>query len=78
MKKKNKYVTEHNYIGFEDLLQKLGYRRYIPKLGSLGKALLEASKNQRSNNFLKKYWDSYFRKLRQEKKRKNEFQKQDR
>ena len=59
----------HDYITYEDLLESLGYRTYKPRLGTLGKALLEASKNQRSNNFLKRYWDSYFKKLRQQKKK---------
>lgn len=54
----------HNYIGYEDLLQKLGYKTYKPKLGTLGRALLKASKNQKPDNFLKKYWDIYFKKLR--------------
>lgn len=58
----------HDYLSFEDLLEKLGYRTYKPRIGSLGRSLLEASKNQRSNNFLKKYWDSYFKKLRQQRK----------
>ena len=62
---------EHEYINFEDLLIKLGYRQYKPRIGTLGKALLAASKGQRSDNFLKRYWDSYFRKLRQDKKRKS-------
>lgn len=69
MQKNNNAI--HDYITFEDLLQKFGYRTYKPRLGTLGKALLEASKNQRSDNFLKRYWDSYFRKLRQQKKGKN-------
>jgi len=62
------------YTSYEDLFEKLGYRKYIPKLGSLGKALLNASRGQRSDNFLKRYWDSYFTKLRQQK-RKNNVQK---
>lgn len=58
----------HNYINYEDLKEKLGYRTYKPRLGVLGKALLEASKKQKANNFLKRYWDSYFKKLRQKRK----------
>lgn len=57
-------------IDFEDLKEKLGYKVYKPRLGTLGKALLEAGKNQRSDNFLKRYCDSYFRKLRQRKRSK--------
>lgn len=51
----------HDYIDYEDLLKKLGYKSYKPRIGTLGRALLEASKNQRSDNFLKRYWDSYFK-----------------
>lgn len=61
----------HDYIVYEDLLKKLGYRTYKYRIGTLGRALLEASRNQRSNNFLKKHWDSYFKKLRQQKKGQN-------
>lgn len=61
----------HDYIDFEDLLKKLGYKNYKPRIGTLGRALLEASKNQRSDNFLKRYWDSYFKKLRQQRKGQN-------
>lgn len=58
-------------VCFEDLLKKLGYKRYTPKIGTLGRALLKASKNQRSDNFLKRYWDSYYKKLRQQRKGQN-------
>lgn len=61
----------HDYIDYEDLLKKLGYKNYKPRIGTLGRALLEASKNQRSDNFLKRYWDSYFKKLRQQRKGQN-------
>lgn len=74
MKKYNHAKAIKDYISFEDLLQKAGYKQYYqPKIGSLGRALLKASNNQRSDNFLKRYWDSYFRKLRQEYKHKGNF-----
>ena len=70
MKKYNHKAVIKDYINFEDLLKKWQYREYKPRLGSLGKALLKASNCQRSNNMLKKYWDNYFRELRQHKKEK--------
>jgi len=66
MQKNNNVI--HDYIDYADLLKKLGYKSYRPRIGTLGRALLEASKNQRSDNFLKRYWDSYFKKLRQQRK----------
>ena len=68
-----KYEAIHDYISFEDLLEKSGYETYKPTFGSLGKALLEASKNHRSVKWLKNHLDNYFTKLRQDRKnRKNE------
>ena len=81
---KTNYEPIKEYINFEDYLQKAGYRQYKPKVGSLGKALIEASKHQGRSSFLNKMLDVYFQKLRQKKKaqklkeqqKKNEFQKQ--
>ncbi len=70
-------MKKHNpirhFIGYEDLFEQLGYKQFKPRIGSVGRALLEASKGQRSDNFLKRYWDSYFRQLRQEHKKGHEF-----
>lgn len=63
-----KYTPIHNYISHEDLLEKSGYITYKPAFGSLGKALLEASKNHRSIKWLKNHLDTYFNKLRNSKK----------
>ena len=64
------------YDSYEDLVEKLGYKRYKPRIGVLGRALLEASRNQRSDNFLKKFWDFYFKRERERRKRKNDKNKQ--
>ena len=65
---KTNYEPIKEYINFEDYLQKAGYRQYKPKVGSLGKALIEASKHQGRSSFLNKMLDVYFKKLRQKKK----------
>lgn len=62
-----KYTAIHDYISHEDLLEKSGYTTYKPAFGSLGKALLEASKNHRSIKWLKNHLDAYFNKLRNKK-----------
>lgn len=61
---------------FEDLKEKLGYKTYSPRIGSMGRALIKASKNQRSIKWLKNHLDTYFRNLRHEQKeRKNDNKK---
>ena len=65
---KTNYEPIKEYINFEDYLQKAGYRQYKPKVGSFGKALIEASKHQGRSSFLNKMLDVYFQKLRQKKK----------
>lgn len=77
MSKKN-YEPIRDYISMEDFLDKAGYRRYKPKVGILGKALIEAcrsakstgnsSKHQGRSAFLNRMLDVYFKKLRQQKK----------
>lgn len=59
-------------LNFEDLKEKLGYKTYQPKLGSLGKALVKASKesNHRSIGWLKHQLDELFKKDRQNKNKK--------
>lgn len=67
------------YSDFNDLRAKLGYKVYTPRIGSLGKALLRASKekHQRSIGWLRHQLDELFRKQRQEDKklRKNDSKK---
>lgn len=63
-------------ISFEDLKVKLGYPIHPPRIGSLGKALIKASKegNRRSIGWLKHQLDELYKKDRQKfnkKKRKN-------
>lgn len=55
--------------GFEDLLGKLGYKKFQPHVGSVGHALIKASKNQGRSSFLNKMLDSYFQKLRKQRKK---------
>lgn len=62
-----RYTTEHNYITSEDLLEKLGYRVYKPKLGSLGRELVKTG--NRSVGWLKKQLDLMFKKVRKEAKK---------
>lgn len=62
-----KYKSFNNYQTKEELFEKLGYKTYQPKIGSLGRAIMEASKHHRSISWLKKQLDVYFNKLRQQK-----------
>lgn len=56
------------HISFEDLKAKLGYKTYQPKIGNVGRALMNASKNHRSIKWLKNHLDTYFKKIRDNKK----------
>ena len=60
-----------NYLDFEDLKQKLGYKPRKHVQGPLGKDIAEACKNQKAGNFLKKHLDSYFSRLRHKRKEQN-------
>ena len=73
--KVKKYIAEHNYITHQDLLQKLGHKEYKPKLGGLGRALIEAA-NQGSIGWMKKQLDLMFKKVREEKRNKHRNEKQ--
>lgn len=61
----------NDYIGMEDCIEKAGYWTFKPLFGTLGQALLKASKNQGRSSFINKCLDSYFKKLRQQRKRQN-------
>lgn len=61
----------HDYITFEDLYEKAGYKVHKPKVNSFIRALMEYSKNHRSIKWVKTYLDSYFDNLRKQKKDKN-------
>lgn len=65
---KSKYEPIRDYLDFEDLLEKSGYRIYRPKMSSFLKAVLEASKHQGRSSFINRMLDVYFKKLRQQKK----------
>ena len=71
--KKNKY-KQPDYITYEDLLEKLGYKKYKPKIGNLGRAIMDASKNHRSVNWLKNQLDAYFENLRGKRNNQNDEQ----
>lgn len=68
---KQRYTAIHNYISTEDLLKKLGYRTRTPRIGSLGRKIMEASKNHRSVSWLKYQLDTYFKDLRAKRKGNN-------
>ena len=57
-----------DYLSHEDLLQQLGYNFYKPKTGSLGRAIIQASKNHRSIGWLKNQLDTYFKRQNKNKK----------
>ena len=57
------------FVSYEELFEKLGYKKsYQPKIGNLGRAIMEASKNHRSVSWLKEQLDAYFEKIRGSKK----------
>jgi hypothetical protein len=60
-------------IDFDDLKEKLGYKTYKPRIGTLGQALIQATKGEhhRSIGWLKHQLDELFRKDRQKHKKKN-------
>lgn len=60
------------YIGYEDLKEKLGYIPHKSKLGALGRAILSAHKESRSNKVLKMLCDSYYTNALRRKKRRLE------
>ena len=70
--KKTKYEPIHDYITMEDYLEKAGYRVYKPKIGSFMRALMDASKHQGRSAFITKMLDVYFKKLRQQRKKRLE------
>ena len=84
MSKHNKYESITDFNSYEELFERLGNKQHKPKIGSLGKALIEASKRYGRSAFLTKMLDAYFNKLRhkqykkhkKETNNKNAFQKQ--
>lgn len=72
MTKKKKTKPINDYLGYEDLVEKAGYKSFTPKIGSFGKALLAASKATKSAKWLKEQLDVYFKKVRQKNKGQND------
>lgn len=66
----------HDYINYEDLLEKSGYWQYKPRFGTLGQELIKTG-NQGSIGWLKNQLDSMFKKIRQNKFRKRNKNKND-
>lgn len=66
MSRKQEVIRD--YLSHEDLLQQLGYNFYKPKTGSLGRAIIQASKNHRSIGWLKSQLDTYFKRQNKSKK----------
>lgn len=59
------------FLSYEELFEKLGYKKqYKPRIGNVGRAIMDASKSHRSINWLKNQLDTYFEKLRGHKKNK--------
>ena len=52
-------------VDFDDLRRKLGYKVYEPKIGSMGRALIKASKNKsKVGRWIKNSLDIFFKKER--------------
>ena len=60
-----------SYLSTGDMLKDLGYVTTVPKIGTLGKALMKLSNENPQCTWLKKHEDKMFKKLRQERKEKN-------
>lgn len=64
------------FVSTQEMLSKKGYHTYVPKIGGIGRALMEASKKNPEDKWLKNQVDTFFRALRRdekkEKKRKND------
>lgn len=57
------------FLSYEELFEKLGYKKqYKPRIGNLGRAIIDASKSHRSIDWLKNQLDTYFKKFRENKK----------
>lgn len=67
-----KYTPINDYTTMYDLFQKLGIKEYKPKIGNVGRAIIDASKSHRSIGWLKSQLDTYFEKLRGKKNNGNE------
>lgn len=63
-----KYKPINDYQTHDELFQKLGIKSHKPIIGNLGRAIMEASKNHRSIDWLKSQLDTYFDKLREQRK----------
>ena len=66
------------FISTQEMLAQKGYHTVVPKIGELGKALMQASKEEPECKWLKKHLDQFFKELRRENKRgkRNEYEKQ--
>lgn len=72
---RKKYEPIRDYLDYEDLIKKSGYKVYKPKVGSVGRALIKASKSHGSIGWLKNQLDTYFKSQNKNKKGKNGNQK---
>ena len=66
------YKPINDYQTHDELFQKLGIKEYKPVIGNVGRAIMEASKNHRSIDWLKNQLDTYFDKLREQRHKGNE------
>ena len=75
-----KYKAIRNYISYEDLIEKAGYKTYTPKIGVLGKLLRKAVSKSRCllAGQIKKQLDTYFDNTRQHKRKKDNNGKKER
>lgn len=56
------------FLSTQDMLAKKGYHTVVPKVGALGQALMQASKENSECKWLKHHLDGFFKELRREKK----------
>lgn len=74
---KMKYKSIKNYLDFNDLKEKLGYKTYKPRIGNIGRALIKLSKegDYKTLGWLKHQLNIFFKKGRQKMNKKKKGQK---
>lgn len=66
-----KSKENRSYVSTDEMLKDLGYKTVTPTIGSLGQALMQASRENPDCKWLREHEDNFFRELRRERKQRN-------
>lgn len=66
-----KSINNETCVSTDEMLSKLGYKTVTSVIGTLGQALMKASRENPDCKWLKKQEDKFFRELRRERKQRN-------